>query len=380
MGISAGSEMYPHALSYLRARAIGAPFAAMGLAINGIVRGLGDSYTSMKYAFVLSTLSIFLNPFLIFDQVLIPSFIPWLGGLTMPGIGLGAVGAGVGITIAQFVAFGDIWNALRQKSMLGNINLSTLWPNFKTYVFASTLVNIRTFAKVGVYAVCAREAALLGSAASACHHLMFMLGRPVSQMSEAVSLATQSLLGKEIDYPAVTPAAKAKKNYAAWHVIRRGCTSGLGVALALGAVACLAPVSIVSKLTTDPSVQALCLATLPIVLLFQVAMGAAYPINGVLMGGMDWKWSSRGIWASNVACLLALAIGRILPGGQSLTSIWASLAVFMWVQCLTGVYRISSNSGPWSKLNENVVPDKLEKSSPSPGRDLKGWEGLKRFT
>eukprot|EP00617_Octactis_speculum_P027875 CAMPEP_0185746276 /NCGR_PEP_ID=MMETSP1174-20130828/4777_1 /TAXON_ID=35687 /ORGANISM="Dictyocha speculum, Strain CCMP1381" /LENGTH=84 /DNA_ID=CAMNT_0028420827 /DNA_START=108 /DNA_END=358 /DNA_ORIENTATION=- len=84
---------------------------------------------------------------------------------------------------------------------------------------------------------------------------------------------------------------------------------------------------------------------MPVVLLTQVAKGLAYPINGVVMGGLDWRFSTLGMWGSNLACLAILAIGRTLPGGQSLSFVWGGLAVFMWGQCLSGVWRFMSGTG-----------------------------------
>lgn len=58
--------MLPHAVSYLRIRALGTPGATLWLVINGIYRGLGDTATPLKWALIFTGLngaSSFPSPF-----------------------------------------------------------------------------------------------------------------------------------------------------------------------------------------------------------------------------------------------------------------------------------------------------------------------------
>jgi hypothetical protein len=80
--------------------------------------------------------------------------------------------------------------------------------------------------------------------------------------------------------------------------------------------------------------------------LYVVLKGLAYPVNGIIMGGLDWKFTMFAMWASNVVCLLLLR----LSGNMTLNKIWYSLAAFMGTQVVTGLIRVQSRTGVWKVL------------------------------
>ena len=92
----------------------------------------------------------------------------------------------------------------------------------------------------------------------------------------------------------------------------------------------------------------------------KVAKGLAYPVNGVIMGGLDWSFATAAMWAANAACIgIVLAAKRgLLPpwlgggagGGQSLATLWVGLAAFMWVQVGASVVRFLSGTAMWGFL------------------------------
>ena len=367
--------MYPHTLSYLRYRAIGTPAATLWLVSNGIFRGLGDTLTPLKYSLVLTGLNAILDPLLIFPSVS-------LGKFTIPGMNLGCAGAAAGTAFAQYTALvGILWELNKVTDL--KWNLRTLWPSLVSYVSAASLVLARTFGKVIAYAVCSRRVALLGPIAAATHNLMFNLGVAMTQVCESVAVATQTLLARELsvpvedvgDGPAVgveagewdkSAVAKRRarglweKKFTAWHIINRGVVAGGAVALTLSALSLLFRQRVVQGLTTSEPVQALCLRIMPLVLLTQVAKGLAYPINGVIMGGLDWRFSTVAMWIANALCIGTLSFGKSLTGARGLENVWLGLSLFMWSQCFTGVWRFCSGFGPWSVLKSK---DKDEKES-----------------
>ena len=75
------------------------------------------------------------------------------------------------------------------------------------------------------------------------------------------------------------------------HIIKTGLAAGLAAAGVLGGATLLNRKRTVSALTTDPTVRAACVSLLPLVVLCQVLKGVAYPVNGALMGGLDWGCS-----------------------------------------------------------------------------------------
>lgn len=80
--------------------------------------------------------------------------------------------------------------------------------------------------------------------------------------------------------------------------------------------------------------------------MYVVLKGLAYPVNGIIMGGLDWKFTMFAMWASNLVCLLLLR----LCGNMTLNKIWYSLAAFMGTQVVTGLMRVQSHTGVWKVL------------------------------
>lgn len=80
-----------------------------------------------------------------------------------------------------------------------------------------------------------------------------------------------------------------------------------------------------------------------------VCKGLAYPVNGILMGGLDWRFSMAAMWLANAVC-----IGMVKTGGvMTLNKIWWALAAFMATQVVTGIIRVRSYTGVWKLLKED---------------------------
>ncbi len=115
--------------------------------------------------------------------------------------------------------------------------------------------------------------------------------------------------------------------------------------------------AILASLTSSKAVQAAAAGIFPAVLTTQVLKGFAYPVNGIIMGGLDWFFTMLVMWLANFACVglirglaqqgLAGAAGA---GGVTLGQIWWALAVFMGTQVVAGLVRVQSKTGVWKVL------------------------------
>jgi Na+-driven multidrug efflux pump len=145
---------------------------------------------------------------------------------------------------------------------------------------------------------------------AAAYALTFQLGVVTTQLCEAVSLAMQSLLSRELtrvqralEVPGDSAAAFGAN---ARHVVLLGVFLGGGLAGLLSALTWLGRGAAVRALTSNAPVGALCVAVMPAVLICQCLKGLAYPANAVLMGGCvctcpTWPLSARD-------CALCLAV------------------------------------------------------------------------
>ena len=90
---------------------------------------------------------------------------------------------------------------------------------------------------------------------------------------------------------------------------------------------------------------------MPLVLGCQVLKGLAYPINGALMGALDWGASAVSMWVAQLSCVASIAVWSE-RGARALTlnNLWSTLFLLFAVQCVVGLARIASGTGPWAVL------------------------------
>jgi Na+-driven multidrug efflux pump len=103
-------------------------------------------------------------------------------------------------------------------------------------------------------------------------------------------------------------------------------------------------------LTSNTAIRSAAASIFPAVLLTQVFKGFAYPVNGIIMGGLDWIFSMMAMWAANIVCI-GMVKGWSMGGTViSLGQIWLALAAFMGIQVVTGIIRFQSKTGVWEVL------------------------------
>lgn len=387
MGLSPlTSPMWESARSYLHIRAYGTPAATLWLVTNGIFRGLGDTTTPLIYSLLFTALNAILDPIFIFVW-------HW-----------GASGAAAGTALAQYIALVPLLMSLHRKvPFLNGFTISgsdkseqrnewkkELLASIQQYLSAGGLVMFRSVAKVLAYAVCARQAALLGSVAAAAYNLTFQLGFATTQICEAVAVAVQTLLAREMGanemgsngiskvvsspVPAV-PTLKQPDNVivdldaslsssttvtrvlsqqgeVVRHLIQTSLWLGGGVATTLAGLTFWRRSWIVSGLTTNTEIQAAVASIFPVVLLTQILKGLAYPVNGIIMGGLDWTSSMIAMWIANLVCLgmIRYFCATSASGIATLSQLWWSLAAFMGTQVVAGIVRFEGKRGVWKIL------------------------------
>lgn len=123
------------------------------------------------------------------------------------------------------------------------------------------------------------------------------MGFATSQLCESISIAAQALLAREFPYDS------KKKKASVAHVIRRSLLLGLLVSLGLSIATLYNQSGVINQLTKSPEVFKAAEAIMPIVLITQLAKGLAYSTGGIILGGLDWFWSSLGTTISLSGCI-----------------------------------------------------------------------------
>lgn len=171
-----------------------------------------------------------------------------------------------------------------------------------------------------------------------------------TQICEACAVAVQTLMAREVadsTTPATTKAQLLR------YLITISVAFGGLVATALSISTYLNRTKILAGLTTNIAVQEAAAVIFPVVLLTQVLKGLAYPVNGILMGGLDWFYSMLVMWLANFACVGLLNFFGSTSAAVSLGQIWWALAAFMGTQVAMGMVRYESKTGVWKSLRSN---------------------------
>ena len=224
--------------------------------------------------------------------------------------------------------------------------LSQLKEALRSYAVAGSLVTVRTLSKIGAYAYTAKMATHLGAVPAAAYFLTFNFGFLISQFCEAISIAAQALLARDI--PFNTPEKKSTAKHVIWRALQSGVLVSSGLSLV-----CHKNIDfLLNRMTATPEVRAASLAVMPMVLLTQVLKGFAYSTGGIILGGLDWQTSAEGM---TISAIITVVILEILSrsgfmGGLTVWNIWIALAAFFLTQVIHALVRMFSGTGPWQGL------------------------------
>jgi len=347
MGVSPESPMFSHAVAYLRIRALGAPLSSLVLTTTGACRGLGDARSPMLASVLTTLVNVVLDPLLIF------------------GLGWGCAGAAVATVAAQGCGLAVLalrFRALRRRGELGGGGSSgsrrhVLLRSLRSFVVTAGIMIARNWGKVFCFAFLARQAALHGPVVAGAYSLTFQLGFATSQVAESLATSTQVLLAqalrKDQESQAFAPLSTAE---AGRHVVVRGLQAGLALSLLLGTATLLFQGSVLRLMTSDALVRATASGAMLWVLLAQALKAMAYPMNGALMGALDWNYSAVALWIAGLAGVASARLcgpGAAAGGTAALAGLWVGLVGFFGVQLLLGLGRIASGRGPWRALRRS---------------------------
>ncbi|KAG2496211.1 hypothetical protein HYH03_005810 [Edaphochlamys debaryana] len=385
-GVHAGSPVWAPALGFLTIRALAAPVTSVMLVAQGVFRGLQDTHTPLRATLAVNFLNLAFTPVLLFV------------------FRLGAPGAAAGTAAGQAITLvGLLWALQRRLPLLrlcppaatppttpadfmppqgsgataGGLcaTLLEVLPLFKT----TGLVVLRSCSVIWTYAVANALVSHAGPEASAGHQICFQLWMTTALPGDALSVATQSLMARDIG--AESPQAAAQ---VAARVLELGGVLGLVLAAALGAGHRLLP----RAFSSDPEVLGLAAVIMPIVAVSEPFTVISKVFDGILYGtgGFQYALSVAGAAAAPSILVMILgsrsafkhgkilltssaAVGSGASGGVGggvsiagglgvgravLTIVWLGLAVLMVMRCVVIAAPYALRRGPFSKLRRGV--------------------------
>lgn len=313
VGLMGASEaVRPHALTYLRISALGAPAVLVGLVGVGYLRGLQDTATPLRIALAANLANLVLEVVLIY------------------GLGFG-LAASAWSTVAAQVAAAAVFARVVARHV-GSAGVS--WrPDPRAQRALATVgrdLFVRTGSLLGALAVATAVASRLGTVELAAHQVAFQLWSFLALVLDAVAIAAQAMVGRLLGAGQAEAARSASRRMLEWG-------TGAGVAFAV-AVAALRPL-LGPLFTDDARVVRLTADLLWLVAALQPVNAVVFVLDGVLIGAGDLRFLAGAmLGALGLFLPAALAVAALdLP----LLALWMALGLLMAARLAATTWRFA---------------------------------------
>lgn len=316
----ANALILPHAMQYLRARIVAAPFFLTAMVGNGTFRGFQDTRTPLFVGLFANTLNLILYPTLIF------------------AFGLGTRGAGIAMATGQICAGLTLLVLLIRTKKL---QLQHLWKvprpqDLVPLLRTGAVLSVRTLSIYSTIAYATATAALMGTVQVAA----FEIGRQIfalfARLLDAISVAAQALVALALgrnDYS----RARRVANRILWMSFSMGC----GFVALLMLVVNTAP----SVFTGNPAVRAAVTQTFPFMAVIQPVNGLVFVFDGVFTAARKFTILSSAIFVA--ACCASSFLYGVRMWNLPLNYVWIGLNVMMILRAMAlGIIYLSK----WSPV------------------------------
>ena len=298
-----------NALVYLRISLPGLPALLITLAGVGYLRGQQDTRRPLWVALATALFN------LLFESVLIYGF----------DFGLGA--SALSTVLAQWIAAACYLRWISQAVRGFDVSLKPDHRAISRLARVGGHLLVRTAALRGTFVLATAVAGHLGPTDVAAHQITFNMWMLLALMLDAVAIAGQSIVARQLGAGHAAAARTAAFRMVQWSI---------AVGFALG-FAVLATRSVIPNIFTDDrAVRDLSTFLLLFLALLQPLSGAAFALDGILIGAGDMRYLAWAMFAALLVFVpLAIAVDVTDAG---IGWLWAALLAFMAARCW-GMYR-----------------------------------------
>jgi putative MATE family efflux protein len=298
MGASDGVR--PHALTYLRIGALGAPAMLVALACTGYLRGLQDTRTPLAIAVASAVFNLAIEIVFVY------------------GFDWGVAGSAWGTVLAQYAAVAAylvvVGNNVRR------VHAATR-PN-REYLRAAAVVGghltVRTASLLAVFVTTTAIASRIGDAEVAAHQIAWQIWYFLALALDAIAIAAQAIVGRNLGAADAEATRRSSRRMLEWGVV-----TGVGAALFVLAIS---PV-LGAVFTDDPDVRHQLASVLWAVALMQPLTAVVFVLDGILIGAGDSRYLAFAMAAASAAFFPVALIVLATDGG--LLALWGALYVFI---------------------------------------------------
>jgi putative MATE family efflux protein len=298
MGASDGVR--PHALTFLRIGALGAPAMLVALACTGYLRGLQDTRTPLAIAVAAATFNLGIEIAFVY------------------GLDWGVAGSAWGTVIAQYAAVTAYLVVVGRN--IRRVHASTR-PN-RAYLRAALVVGghltVRTASLLAVFVTTTAIASRIGDAEVAAHQIAWQLWFFLALALDAIAIAAQAIVGRNLGAGDPAGTRRSSRRMLEWGVI-----TGIGAALFVLAIS---PI-LGAVFTDDPEVRHQLVSVLWAVALMQPLTAVVFVLDGILIGAGDSRYLAFAMAAASAAFFPAALL--VLATGGGLLALWCALYVFI---------------------------------------------------
>ncbi len=304
-------DVAEHAVTYIRASAIGLPGMEVVLAATGVLRGLKDTRTPLVVASIGAVANAVINIVLVY------------------GLDMGIAGSGLGTAVTQLGMAAVLTAVVVRGARRRGAGLRPHASGILANAAAGVPLLIRTASLRLAILLTVAIATRLGDVTLAGHQIVNSLWGLAAFALDALAIAAQALVGHGLGARDVTRVRAVLGRCLRWGVIAGAV---LGVVMAAGGW-WIAPL-----FNPDDGVRSAAAAALVVTGLLLPMAGWVFVLDGVLIGAGDGRYlAAVGMVTLVVYVPAALAVQAWAPSGAAgLAWLWGAFAgVFMLARALT---------------------------------------------
>jgi putative MATE family efflux protein len=294
-------EAGDYAVEYLRIAAVGFPAAFLALGAQGYLRGVADLRTPLVVLIAGNVANVVLELLFVY------------------GLDWGIAGSAWGTAIAQlgmgtaFVVV--VLRELAPGEAAIRVALARRVLSLGKWIFVRTSALMLSFVLAGAVAT------RFGDASIAAHQVAFQLWVFLALVLDAVAIAGQIIVGRELG------AGHREEAYGA---SERMIWLSVGLGAVFAALMLVLAGVLPRVFTGDASVLGETALLWPLFALMQPLNGAVFALDGILIGASDGPFLALSMVAAFVSCAAVLAAA--LAGDWGIRGVWAALVVLIVVR------------------------------------------------
>jgi MATE family, multidrug efflux pump len=294
-------ETADYAVTYLRIASLGLPAAFIALGGQGYLRGVSDLRTPLVIVIAGNVLNVIVEVLFVY------------------GFGWGIAGSAWGTVLAQAAMGAAFLVAIARSLHAGEtapqLALARRLLSLGKHIF------VRTTALMSAFVLAGAVAARSGDAALGAHQVGFQLWVFLALVLDAVAIAGQIIVGRELG------AGNDERAYSAsLRMISLSVAAGGIFAAAMLALGGVLP----HVFTSDASVLDQAALLWPLFALMQPLNGAVFALDGILIGASDGPFLAGSMAAAFVCCAATLLV--VLAADWGIRGVWAALVVLIVVR------------------------------------------------